>query len=109
MEKLIRDGKVAVLVSRGFGAGWSTWNHEYPDMVFDPFIATIVAASTEDSWEQDVSKITAYCALRYPDAYLGGLADLVVQWVPQGEQFRIEDYDGSETVRLVSQTEWITA
>ena len=26
MEKIIRDGKVAVAVSYGFGAGWSTWN-----------------------------------------------------------------------------------
>ena len=26
MEKIIEDGKVAVLVSKGYGAGWSTWN-----------------------------------------------------------------------------------
>ena len=24
-EKVVRDGKVAVLISPGFGAGWSTW------------------------------------------------------------------------------------
>ena len=26
MDKVIRDGKVAVLYSPGFGAGWSTWS-----------------------------------------------------------------------------------
>ena len=26
IEKVVRDGKVAVLVSPGYGAGWSTWN-----------------------------------------------------------------------------------
>ena len=24
-DKVIRDGKVAVIISPGFGAGWSTW------------------------------------------------------------------------------------
>jgi hypothetical protein len=109
VDKLERDGQVAVLVSQGFGAGWSTWNPEYPEMLFDPYIATIVADATEDSWERDISKITTYCTLKYPDAYLGGLAQLTVQWVPKGELFRVEDYDGSETLRLVSQTDWITA
>ena len=26
MTKCIRDGKVAILYSPGYGAGWSTWN-----------------------------------------------------------------------------------
>lgn len=26
MEKYEKDGKIAVLVSSGFGAGWSSWN-----------------------------------------------------------------------------------
>ena len=30
MEKIVRDGKVAVAVSYGFGAGWSTWNEVNP-------------------------------------------------------------------------------
>ena len=41
MNKVIRDGKVAVVVSPGFGAGWSTWafrgEEDYRDfMMFDP-------------------------------------------------------------------------
>jgi hypothetical protein len=28
MEKVIRDGKVAVLYSPGYGAGWYSWNRD---------------------------------------------------------------------------------
>ncbi len=108
MDKLVRDGKVAVLISRGFGAGWSTWNDEYPDMVFDAFIAGIVADAAELSMD-DLSKIQTYCALKYPDAYMGGVADLAVEWVPEGELFRVEEYDGSESVLLARKANWLTA
>lgn len=29
MDKVIKDGKVAVLYSPGFGAGWFTWNNHH--------------------------------------------------------------------------------
>jgi hypothetical protein len=35
MQKLIRDDKVAVLVSPGFGAGWYTW-HWVEELIYDP-------------------------------------------------------------------------
>ena len=28
MEKVIKNGQVGVLISPGYGAGWSTWNHD---------------------------------------------------------------------------------
>ena len=43
MDKVIRDGKVAVLVSYGYGAGWSTWNSARSDsLLFDPDIVQMV-------------------------------------------------------------------
>lgn len=43
MEKLEKDGKVAILYSPGFGAGWSTWNSEWADqLVFDKEIAEAI-------------------------------------------------------------------
>ena len=104
MEKVIQDGRVAVLVSRGFGAGWSTWNQERPELLFDPFIVNLLI---EDPDERD--KIKAYMDLKYPDVYTGGLDDLVVQWVPQGEKFRIHEYDGAESLVLMSEEKWVTA
>ena len=36
VEKLERDGKVAILYSPGYGAGWSTWNDDIAEeLVFD--------------------------------------------------------------------------
>ena len=62
MNKVIRDGKVAVLVSPGFGAGWSTWSYvgeeDYRNfMLFDSTLVTMV--EREDSVEAIESYVTA--------------------------------------------------
>ena len=101
MQKLIRDGQVAVLVSPGYGAGWYTW-HGNEQLLFDPSIAQWLETN-------ELDKIKAYLQLRYPDEYTGGLEDLVVEWVPVGARFRIEEYDGAESLVLESTQRWITA
>lgn len=102
--KVIRDGKVAVLYSPGFGAGWSTWNRsDYgEELVFDPMMVKYV----EDA---DFPALHSYAAMRYPNAYTGGLDDLKIQWVSEGALFRIDEYDGSESVELLGETNWIKA
>jgi acetyl-CoA acetyltransferase len=47
MEKVIRDGKVAILYSPGFGAGWSTWNSYSNEMIFDPDIVNVNGGAVE--------------------------------------------------------------
>jgi hypothetical protein len=101
MEKLIRNDQVAVLISPGYGAGWYAW-HGIEELVFDPSVVEWVE-------RQELDKIQAYMELRYPEAYCGGLKDLVVVWVPEGDQFRIEEYDGAESLVLASQQRWMTA
>ena len=101
MNKLIRDNKVAVLVSPGFGAGWYTW-HNIEELIYDPSVVEWVE-------QQELDKIRAYMELKYPDAYCGGLEDLEVNWVLVGERFRIEEYDGAESLVLESEQRWITA
>ena len=57
-EKVVRDGKMAVLVSPGFGAGWSTWADNKEDAVFAPEVVAWVKAGkprdvylkNEDRW-----------------------------------------------------------
>lgn len=41
-NKVIRDGKVAVVYSPGFGDGWYTWNMDCPELLFDPIIVQCV-------------------------------------------------------------------
>ena len=100
MKKLIRDGKVAVLVSRGFGAGWSTWNYDEPQMLYDPVIAEMLEQSKSES------EIEQYCEEQYPNAYLGGLDGLCVEWLPIGTAFQIHEYDGSESVEIRDEMRW---
>ena len=101
MEKLIVDGKVAVLVSRGFGAGWSTWMSDYPECVFDPVLAQMLIDGADEM------EIASVAQKRYPDGYIGGIDGLTVQWLPVGTKFRIDEYDGRETIVEPNHLEWI--
>jgi hypothetical protein len=104
MEKLVRDGKVAVLYSPGFGAGWSTWNYvDYgQDLIFDPVLAAYVD-------EGKIEEAQSYVSMRFPEAYAGGVEDLAVQWIPVGTAFRIHEYDGSESIEVKEEMVWIVA
>jgi hypothetical protein len=101
MKKLIQDGKVAVLISPGYGAGWYSW-HYIEELVYDPCIVKWVE-------RKELDKILTYMELKYPDAYCGGVEDLEVHWVPVGDKFRIDEYDGAESLVLESQQRWMTA
>ena len=103
MDKLIRDGKVAVLISTGWGAGWSTWNTESPEMLFDPTLVQMV----EDN--ADMSELVAYAEKQWPNAYHGGLDELVVLWIEQGTEFRVTEYDGAESIQIKQDINWIVA
>ena len=105
MDKVIRDGKVAVLVSPGFGAGWSTWAYSGEEdnrdfMLYDPTLVAMV--EREDS----VEAIESYVTSKHPDTYCGGADDLTIQWLPVGTAFRIHEYDGSESVEIRDDIEW---
>jgi hypothetical protein len=117
MKKAIRDGRVAVLYSPGFGAGWSTWNsiREGGDaLLFDPSIVYMVEEmnklDSEDSRRMDwVNNIMDYCRKTYPECYCGGVDDLVVEWIPQGTMFKIHEYDGSENIEYKENDYWKVA
>jgi len=101
MNKLIRDGRVAVLVSPGYGAGWYSW-HGNEELLYDPSIAEWVE-------QDDLDKIKTYLELKYPNDTALGLSDLEVVWVPVGARFRIDEYDGAENLVLETNERWMTA
>ncbi len=103
MNKLIRDGKVAVLISPGYGAGWYTWNTEHPECLYDPEIVKIVLGEAKG----DISEIADN---KFGDDFTAyGSDQLVVVWVPVGSRFRIDEYDGSESLILEEDENWLTA
>lgn len=103
MNRVIRDGNVAVLVSPGFGAGWYSW-HNVEALLFDPQVVQLVDSHV------DSSEIESYCIQEYGyGPYYGGACDLVIEWVPVGARFRIAEYDGDESLVLESKQKWIVA
>jgi hypothetical protein len=93
MEKYIKDGKVGVLVSPGFGAGWSTWadSAERETALMDKRLV-------EAALSGNVAELRRVADELCPESYKGGLDDVIVEWVPVGGRFRIDEYDGSESL-----------
>lgn len=83
MDKMIKNGAVAVLTSANYGGGYSTCGE-------DPFDPRIVAAVL-DGW----------------------VTDLYVTWVPVGVpvgvRFQIREYDGREWIETEDEQQWLTA
>ena len=102
MQKKIEDGKVAVLYSPGFGAGWYSW-HDISELLYDPVVVAMVLDKTAPG------TIEFYCKTVYGDHYYGGAGDLEVIWIPQGTQFIINEYDGNEILTTKDEVQWMVA
>lgn len=94
-EKVIRDGKVAVLISPGYGAGWSTWVPEEHQamMLFDRRFVEAREAGLFDV--EDLAKQI------FGDDYVCvlGWETVEIVWLPVGTSFAVEEYDGYESLR----------
>jgi hypothetical protein len=110
--KLTRNGEVAIIYSPGYGAGWSTWaEHTERDLIlFDPDIAQLIldrdselitreefGAQVDQIWQ--LKSYTSYC----------DHGAIQVMWIPEGSLFRVEEYDGSESVVLQHEYKWYVA
>jgi len=100
MKKVIRNGKVAVLYSPGFGAGWYTWNTEHPECIYDPDVVALVEAGKND-------EISDLIESKYTDDYFysGGSSELKIAWIAEGTKFHIHEYDGSESIQFIDDIE----
>ena len=88
-EKYERDGKVAVLVSPGFGAGWSSWvGGDEQQAAMDRRLVERVLTGGKIDEELAVEVLGG-------DPYLGDI-NVDVEWVEKGKPFYIHVYDGSE-------------
>ncbi len=101
MEKVIKDGNVAVLISTGYGAGFFSWGAPL-EAIYDPTLVNLVLEDKMD----DAAK---YVEEKWPDAYSGGVHDLTVVWLKEGTRFLIEEYDGAESIHVYNEEEYLTA
>jgi hypothetical protein len=108
MEKVIRNGKVAVIYSPNWGAGWYSWHH-MEELIYHPKIVEMV----ENNQQGEITKGLIAELLGIIDEddmpYISCVEDLVIAWLPVGTEFMIEEYDGNETIRLKEATVWLTA
>jgi len=111
-KRYIRDGKIAVVYSPGYGGGLGSWNERHmPDIVTDPEIVEfillhkpkdeLISSMAADGKENaDMDRLRAFIASKYNDAYLG--ADILsIGWVSLGERWRIDEYDGAESIEIL--------
>ena len=98
-EKYIKDGKVAVAYSPGYGAGWSTWVFDdtlTDTLIFHPDVINMILSNKQSEIDKDW--LVEHFGEEFKDVYCVGASNLNIEWVPVGTQFRIDEYDGSERV-----------
>jgi len=110
---------VKVLVSPGFGAGWSTWfNTLTPDQEYatitDPRLIALAEDRTLDRSDPDtLDRVRAtLIEILGPDGqdlYIGGWRDIAVRELAVGILFKIREYDGSESIETFNPKFWFTA
>lgn len=85
------NGELGVLISVGFGAGWSTWNNEnlaYDKRIIEKWLEKVTSREMSDYLE----------SIGYGRPYMGGYNDLRLRFVPRGTMFCIHEYDGAESI-----------
>lgn len=85
------NNELGVLISVGFGAGWSTWNDT--ELAYDKrIIEKWLEGATSDEMADYVEN------LGYRRPYMGGYRYLKLEFVPRGTMFCIHEYDGAESI-----------
>lgn len=101
MNKLIVDGKVAVLLCKCW-TGWSTANSGNRDMLFDRDIVQAVINGEYTKGDEIIAR-------KYPDAYFCHAKELAVEWVPVGTKFIVRSNDGWEFIQNVNDLDIVEA
>lgn len=117
------DGKAAVIVSHEFGAGFSSWYNK--DMAVDGRIVKWLydncnVFSDEKEEDEDYIKVPKDIikdfkefldSIGYKDVHLfclhNGRNGLSIHYLPVGTIFRINEYDGAESIEVFDTKSYI--
>jgi len=98
MEKLYNEnGDVAVIISYGYGAGFSTWTDINP---MDKRYAELILNKKFDE---------AIRLAESEDQYTGGIENCGIEWVEKDTRFGISEYDGSESLVIYNSADYYKA
>lgn len=95
-----------ILISPGYGAGWSTWNPDHKEFLLkDPTLVEMAERSAT------VTEVAQYIEDKLGDkhVYMGGWQEIEVVEIPAGTLFKVTEYDGYESIEQRDQEEWIVA
>lgn len=109
-----RNDALLVVYSPGYGAGWASWNHDTSLATYPPLVLWLLLGKDPNELMQSKSllftglsdegrRVFKYVGSR---VYLGGVTDLVLGLVPRGSMWRIEEYDGSESLEIFNPSRW---
>lgn len=101
MNKVIRDGMVAVITASNYGGGWFS-GHADLSALYDPELVEWI-----ESGKSDIK--LEYFVGKFPEHSMSTLRHLRVTWIPVGAEFIIDEYDGFESVVLKDQVKWMVA
>jgi len=101
MEKVIKDGKVAVLISNDWGSGFHTYGAPL-EAIFNPQLVELIENENYEEAMEFIKKT-------YPNVSVHGVENLCVEWVEEGREFYITEYDGLESIVYKDKIEWIIA
>jgi hypothetical protein len=103
-DKVKKNGKVAVLYSPDYGAGWSSWSGgtQKSQLCMDARLVNAFIQGGDEAAARMAESL-------FPDFYTGGSEGLTVKWIPEGTAFRIEEYDGSESIVLLDESNYFVA
>jgi hypothetical protein len=105
IPKVKHNGKVAILYTPDYGSGWYSW-HQDERLLFDPELVQMVEADEVKQVQQRLIQ------RKYPEIkeiHLIRLPYLQVAWIPEGKKFRIQEYDGQESILLLEEERYVVA
>ena len=119
------EGLVPVLYSPGFGAGWYTSfdpENAPEEVIFDSRLVQFVASeefsrlfnSQQYHFHEGNENEHVFCDIMMDwfgltGVYAGGFSQLKIQLIPKNTQFRIQEYDGAESVEIFNPSRYFVA
>ena len=107
MNKVIRNGRVAVIHSCDWGAGWYSW-HGVEELLYLPQLVESLERPWSDTYETRTRPMLEKVLTEH-NLQTNFIPDSVITWVPVGSRFFVSEYDGVETVIREDEMKWITA
>lgn len=103
VERLYTEEGLAVLVSPGYGIGWSTENGT--DLAIDK---RVVQAFMDGVSGEEIERLCKEWG--YGDIYAGsGWSNCKIVYIPVGTLFQIREYDGAEWIETYNDSTWMQA